>query len=92
MAIMSMHPAISEDEGFHVVVAEDGSVRAADLAARGVRPGAHLRVVPEQRPSGGRGSSAGKLAGAVPQEVIDDLIQGLEESKAERRAFYGTGQ
>jgi hypothetical protein len=32
------------------------------------------------------------LAAAVPQEVIDDLIAGLEESKAERRAFYGTGQ
>src|SRR5438552_19137737 len=91
MVIMSMRPAASDENGFDVVVAEDGSVRAADLAARGIRPGAHLRVVPDQRPSGGRGSSVGKLAGAVPQEVIDDLIQGLEESKAERRAFYGTG-
>jgi hypothetical protein len=92
MGIMSTRPAASDENGFHVVVAEDGSVRAADLAARGVRPGAHLRVVPEQRPSGRRGGSAGKLAGSVAQDVIDDFIAGLEESKAERRAFNGTGR
>jgi hypothetical protein len=31
-------------------------------------------------------------AGIVPPEVIEDFIQGLDESKTERRAFYGAMQ
>jgi hypothetical protein len=76
------------NDGFHVVVAEDGSVRAADLAALGVRPGAHLRVVPEHEEVPQRRSARGMLAGAIPPEVVEDFIRGLDEAKEERRAFY----
>jgi hypothetical protein len=32
------------------------------------------------------------LACAVPPEVVEDFIQGLDEAKAERRALYGAMQ
>lgn len=39
---------------FELVVAEDGSIPAGQIAALGVRPGAHLRVVADrEEPSGG---------------------------------------
>lgn len=80
----------TENEGFRVVVAEDGSVRAADLSAAGVRPGAVLRVVPEQRSTAGhRGRSAGKLAGVLPREVVDEWSRALDEDRAERAAALG---
>jgi hypothetical protein len=80
----------ADDEGFRVVVAEDGSVRAADLSAAGVRPGAVLRVVPEQRAAvARRGRSAGKLAGVLPREVVEQWSRALEEDRAERAAALG---
>lgn len=39
-----------------LVVAEDGSIPAAQLASLGVGPGARLRVVPEPVPGGLEGS------------------------------------
>jgi hypothetical protein len=45
--------------------------------------------VPQQK-SSKRKSLKGALAGTVPTEVIDDFIQGLNESKAERRACFVT--
>lgn len=74
-------------EGFHVVVADDGSLPAKELARLGLRPGAHVRIVPEQR-SGQRTSMLGALAGAVPPEAVADLIRGLDEAKAERTAYF----
>jgi hypothetical protein len=47
--------------------------------------------VPQEK-SSKRKSLKGALAGTVPPEVIDDFIQGLDESKAERRVFYGAMQ
>jgi hypothetical protein len=80
-------------DGLDVVVNADGgvTVSADELAGLGVRPGAHLKLVPQQK-SSKRKSLKGALAGTVPPEVIDDFIQGLDESKAARRAFYGAMQ
>lgn len=80
-------------DGLDVVVNADGgvTVSADELARLGVRPGAHLKLVPQQK-SSKRQSLKGALAGAVPSEVIDDFIRGLDESKSERRAFYGAMQ
>ena len=36
------------DQGYDVVVAGDGSIPAAQLAALGVRQGSHLRVIPAE--------------------------------------------
>jgi hypothetical protein len=49
---MSSIPAPDDVDGFHVVVAEDGSLPASELARLGLRPGARLRLVPEPRPAG----------------------------------------
>lgn len=86
---MTNTPAGSGD-GFEVVVGSDGAltVPAAELASHGVRPGAHLRLVPAQQAAAGRKRMAGALAGSVPVEVVEELIQGLEEAKAERVAYY----
>ena len=80
-------------DGLDVVVNADGgvTVSADELAGLGVRPGAHLKLVLQQK-SSKRTSLMGALAGTVPTEVIDDFIQALDESKAERRAFYGAMQ
>jgi hypothetical protein len=87
---MSTTP-VSSGDGFEVVVGSDGvlTVPAAELARHGVRPGAHLRLVPEERPAGERKRMAGALAGSVPPEAVEALIRGLDESKAERVAYYG---
>ncbi|MGQ0777216.1 MAG: hypothetical protein ACT4NY_22835 [Pseudonocardiales bacterium] len=84
---MSTTPAHNDSEGSHVVVADDGSLPASELARLGLRPGAHLRIVPEQR-SGQRKSMLGALAGTLPPEAVDDLIRGLDEAKAERAAYF----
>src|SRR4051794_13757216 len=83
-------------DGFEVVVGSDGAltVPAAELARHGVRPGAHLRLVPdEDQPTGERKRMAGALAGSVPAEAVEELLQGLEQAKAERVAYYsGTAE
>jgi hypothetical protein len=84
--IMSHEPA-NNDDGFHVVVAEDGSLPAGELARLGFRPGAHLRLVPEQ-PATKHKSMAGALKDAVPPEAVEDLLRGLDEAKAERIAYF----
>lgn len=87
---MSNHAATADGEGFRVVVSEDGSVHAADLSAAGIRPGAVLRVVPEQRASTNRqGRSAGKLADALPRETVEKWSRALDEDRAERAAALG---
>ena len=84
---MSNPPASDDFEGFHVVVAEDGSLPASELARLGLRPGARLRLVPEPRRAS-RARMAGALAANVPAEAIDALIRGLDEAKAERVVRY----
>jgi len=80
---MSSTPAPGYADGFHVVVAEDGSLPARELARLGLHPGAHLRLIPNSdRPR------AGAPAATVPAEAVDALIQGLDEAKAERIASY----
>jgi hypothetical protein len=85
---MTSAPA-SSDDGFEVVVSPGGTltVPAAELARHGVRPGAHLRLVPAQ-PMPERKSVRGALAGTVRREAVEALIQGLDEAKAERAAYY----
>lgn len=84
---MSSKRAPGDAEGFHVVVAEDGSLPVRELARLGLRPGEHLRLIPEQRPAV-RPRMAGALAATVPAEAVDALIRGLDEVKAERVAVY----
>jgi hypothetical protein len=84
---MSSEGMPSDAEGFHVVVAEDGSLPARELARLGVRPGEQIRLIPEQRPPVRR-RMAGALAATVPAEAVDALIRGLDEARAERVAFY----
>lgn len=84
---MSSTPAQDDAEGFQVVVAEDGSVPASELARLGLPPGTRLRLVPEPRRAP-RARMAGALAASVPAEAVDALIRGLDEAKAERVAIY----
>jgi hypothetical protein len=84
---MSNTHAPGDAEGFHVVVAEDGSLPASELARLGVRPGEHLWLIPEQRPPM-RPRMAGALAATVSADAVDALIRGLDEAKAERVACY----
>jgi hypothetical protein len=86
-ATMNTTPAPGAAEGFHVVVAEDGSLPASELARLGLRPGTHLRLVPEPRKSA-RGRMAGALATKLPVEAVDDWVRALDEAKAERVAAY----
>lgn len=89
LVTMSNTPA-GRAGGFEVVVGNDGAltVPAAELASRGVRPGAHLRLVPARQPTAERKRMAGALAGSVPVETVEELIECLEEAKAERVAYY----
>ncbi len=85
-------PASSRGDGFEVVVDSDGtlSVPAAELARHGFRPGAHLRLMPEEStPKRRPGRSAGKLAHLVPASVIEEWSLALDDDRAERRAAFG---
>lgn len=87
---MSTTPGTSDTDGFHVVVADDGSVPAAELARLGVRPGMHLRLVSAGAgQSGDRRTARGILAGTVPVEAIEAWDRALDEDRAERRAALG---
>jgi hypothetical protein len=85
-----MSTPAGSDDGFDVVVSDDGTltVPAAELARHGVQPGAHLRLVPEQRRVRPK-RLLGTLKNTVPAAAIEQLIRGLDESKAERTAYYG---
>lgn len=81
---MSTTSAPSNGEGFHVVVAEDGSLPASELARLGLRPGAPLRVVPEPEPAQERVSAFGNLGGVLSPEAAEALSAGIEAGKADR--------
>ncbi len=71
--------------GFHVVVAEDGSVPTTELACLGVRPGAHLRLIPfaETGRAFANGWRAGDHRAGWGRRRTDPW---LDEAKAERIA------
>jgi hypothetical protein len=74
-------------EEYELVVAEDGSIPAEQVARLGLGPGAHLRVVPEPRgalSSPRRKTARGILAGEVDGEA---LIGALQDAKGERMAL-----
>jgi hypothetical protein len=75
------------------VVNADGGVTItpAELSRLGLRPGAHLRLVPDENTSKRRrtGRSAGKLAHLVPASVIEEWSRALDDDRAERRGALG---
>jgi len=83
MSGLASHPPHSEP--VELVVAEDGSVPAAQLARLGVRPGARLRVIatPVQEPQRRKRKLEGALAGRVNGTA---LINALRDAKASRIA------
>lgn len=90
LGIMSNTPA--SQDGLDVVVNADGGVTIspAELARLGLRPGAHLRLVPDEPKSKRRpGRSAGKLAHLFPASVIEEWARALDADRAERRAALG---
>lgn len=60
-----------------LVVAEDGSIPAEQLATLGLRPGAHLRVVGASQPADGSPDLAGLLAD-LPDLGWEDFKRGSE--------------
>jgi len=67
----------ADDAGHNeLVVAEDGSIPADQLARLGLRPGAHLRVI-ESTSSEASGSVAGSLVN-FPDLDWDDFERGSE--------------
>ncbi|MCF7552266.1 hypothetical protein [Pseudonocardia sp. WMMC193] len=86
---MGTTPEIADS--FEVVVSGDGSltVPAAELARHGVRPGTRLRLVKPRVAGRQGGRSAGKLAGLVPDEVVEAWSQALDDDRAERRSAGG---
>jgi hypothetical protein len=79
---------VSPDDGFEVVVDDDGSlsVPADELARHGVRPGAHLRLVPEQSEGPKRRRARGMFADRVRPGDLDEFEAAMAEAKAERIA------
>jgi hypothetical protein len=79
---------VSPDDGFEVVVDDDGNLRvpADELARHGVRPGAHLRLVPEQREGPKRRSARGMFANRVQPGDLDEFEAAMAEAKSERIA------
>jgi len=58
---MSPVSAVDPTPEKKLVVAEDGSIPAAQLARLGLHPGAHLRVVETDQPSAATSGLAGSL-------------------------------
>ncbi len=55
--VSALEPTVEKE----LVVAEDGSISADQLASLGLRPGAHLRVVSTDEPSVAPSGLAGSL-------------------------------
>lgn len=70
-------------EGHELVVAEDGSIPAEDLARLGLAPGAHLRVLPAERETPDE-EFYGSLAG-FPEPSWEDF----ERASAVAREDFG---
>jgi hypothetical protein len=81
------------DDGFEVVVGNDGTltVPAAELARHGMRPGAHLRLVPEHQSTAERKRTADAPAGGSAGEAEQHAPLNEEHGSSGRRhlAFVG---
>lgn len=78
-------------DGSEAVVGSDGALTVA-AAERVSRPasGAHPPLIPAWQPEAERNlTAAGALAGQVPVEAVEELLQSLDDVKAERAARYG---
>ena len=86
-----MSTTASQDDGFEVVVSLDGtlSVDADELARHGVRPGAHLRVIPADVSRSKQASAFGYLSAIISSDAADALAAGLDAGKAERLDALG---
>lgn len=75
--------AAPNGEDFEVVVDTDGALRvpAEKLARHGVRPGTHLRLIPQLPPRTPRRRAYGALAGVVDTAAIEALEAALVEAK-----------
>lgn len=82
----------AQDDDLEVVVNEDGGVTipSSELARRGIRPGTHLRVVPEQRSASRRRSARGMFAHVVKPGDMDAFEAAMAAAKAERIAALST--
>lgn len=73
--------ALNSSHEFDLVVADDGSIPAEQVAALGVRPGTHLRVIPE--PSDPvQGGIGGRLT-SWPELTWEDFEQASELAQAD---------
>jgi hypothetical protein len=71
-------------DGFELVVADDGSIPADQLARLGLRPGTHLRVV-----AGRSGQPPGTLGGSLPdlpELSWEDFERGSELARGDLSA------
>ena len=83
-----MSTPAADGDGFHVVVAEDGSVPASELARLGLSPGTHLRLVPQQdEDEPPRRSARGALAYLVSANDVDAFEKAMEDVRTERAAL-----
>lgn len=71
----------SGQEGYELVVADDGSIPAEQITRLGVGPGTHLRVVAEQQPEA-EGSVAGRLTG-WPEVTWEDFERASKLAQAD---------
>lgn len=76
-----MTVASSSSPEFDLVVAADGSIPAEQVAALGVSPGTHLRVIPEP-PVASRGSIAGRLT-SWPDVSWEDFERASDLTQAD---------
>jgi Fe2+ transport system protein FeoA len=68
-------------QGYEVVVADDGSIPAERLAALGVRPGSHLRIIVAE-PAAAAPSFRGSLKG-FPEPSWEDFERASEVARSD---------
>ena len=76
-----MSPAESPQSlGFEVVIADDGGIPAEQL--HGLRPGTHLRVVPDtEEASESRRRLEGALIGKINVEALEEGLRWAKEQR-----------
>jgi hypothetical protein len=79
--MLSVMSTASSPQDLELVVADDGSIPAEQIARLGVRPGTHLRVIAEQPPHM-QGSIAGQLT-SWPEVTWEDFARASELAQAD---------
>lgn len=84
--LFGMSTTAGPNDGFEVVVGSDGtlSVPADELARHGVRPGAHLRLVPDVEYAHARVSAFGYVAHVISPDATDALAEGIDAGRTDR--------